>query len=863
MNNRIVLFSLLILSFITGCTLQNTTPSVSELNQNWQFRQAGTQEWMPASVPGCVHTDLMANKKIQDPFYRMNEKDVQWVDKKDWEYKTVFVPDKDLMKKENKYLVFKGLDTYADVFLNDSLILSADNMFREWTVDVSSLLKKGKNELRVYLKSPITEGLKKLDKWGFPLPASNDLSEIGGVGDKRVSVFTRKAPYHFGWDWGPRLVTSGIWRPIILKGWDRAQLTDLFIRQNEVTKENASLTAVFAIQATSDEKATLVVMDDSKKVVLASMGVELKKGSSRFELPFTIQKPELWWTNGLGKQSLYAFKGSVNINSAVADERIVKTGIRSLHLIRKADANGQGESFYFELNGVPVFMKGANYIPNDAFLTRVTPDRYEKAVKDAVSANMNMLRVWGGGIYENDLFYNLCDQYGLLVWQDFMFACSMYPGDSAFMDNVKEEAVQNVTRLRNHPCMALWCGNNEIETAWDTWGWQKDYNVSQKAEIEKAYNKLFNKILPEVIKAYDPGSDYWPSTPSKGPSMKGENDREKDVSYGDVHMWEVWHGKKPFEYYGTYIGRFMTEYGFQSFPEMRTIKSFTISDDWSITSPVMNWHQRSAPGNMLIKTYMDMYYHPAKDFNTFLYLNQVLQAEGIKEAMEAHRRARPWCMGTIYWQLNDCWPGPSWSGRDYYGRWKALHYFARKAYQTFLVSPVVEKDSFKIYVVSDSLSGIKGKLTVRVMDLDGKDLRVDTSHITIPANMSQVVFGMKKKDFLKGMDPSKILVETILTKDNVELSSNLFNFVPFREVKLIKPAISVKVLPKGSNYEITLSTDKPALNVCLTSANGDGWFSDNYFNLLPGKEVTVRFVPSESCQGFEKGLSVISLVDSY
>jgi beta-mannosidase len=668
-----------------------------EINQNWQFRQLNTEKWHVASVPGCVHTDLMQCGLISDPFYRINELDVQWVDKVDWEYEANFEIDEKLSHHDQLELVFQGLDTYATVYLNESLIFRAANMFREWRINVKPLLEVGQNKLRINFHSPIVEDLLKLNNLGYDLPAVSDQSVTGGLGNKKLSIFARKAGYHYGWDWGPRLVTSGIWRPVFLEAWNTARIANLHLVNQQVSKESARVQAIFEIQALKQAKVDLAIeMDGSRQV---KRSVELQPGFNSIEIPIDIQQPRLWWTNGLGESFLYLVKAKLEANSLVLDENFQKFGVRALRVVQEKDKIGT--SFYIELNGVPVFAKGANYIPGDNFLPRVDPEKYLQVVQSAAQANMNMLRVWGGGIYENDLFYNLCDEYGILIWHDFMFACAMYPSDDAFIENVKQEAIQNIKRLRNHPCLALWCGNNEIDMGWshelgDPWGWKKNFSAQQVAQLWRDYKKLFHQILPELVAQYAPGTFYWPSSPLAGLDERSTYESPS----GDMHYWGVWHGLHPFEDFKRYIGRFVSEYGFQSFPELKSVKAYTIPDDWDINSEVMKSHQRSPIGNLRIKNYMEKYYRVPDSFSNFLYVGQVLQAEAIKYAIEAHRRKKPYCMGSLYWQINDCWPVASWSGIDYFGRWKALHYFAKKAFADILISPTIDAVIIQISVIS-------------------------------------------------------------------------------------------------------------------------------------------------------------------
>ncbi|MBN2773349.1 MAG: glycoside hydrolase family 2 protein, partial [Prolixibacteraceae bacterium] len=653
-TNQLILFLLSLILIFTGCKDQNEMEQ-SLISSNWQFRQVGTNEWMPATVPGTVHTDLLANKKIEDPYYRLNELDMQWIDKVDWEYKTTFNVDKETLGAGRIALDFKGLDTYADVFVNGNKVESTDNMFREYLLDVKDFVKEGENELHIVFRSPVIEGLKKYDAQGYVIPVSdNDQAVRGQVeGGKMVSIYTRKAGYHFGWDWGPRLVTSGIWRPVYLKAWDEARIENIQIVQNSVTEEKATMSAVFEVDAINGGSGKLSISNGG--VILAKKQIDFKPGIQTYHVDFEIKNPELWWTNGLGEPHLYTLTGEVNLNGykTTANERI---GIRTLELVR--DKDDQGTSFYFKLNGVPVFMKGANYIPNDVFLPRVTEENYKRVINTSKESNFNMIRVWGGGIYENDIFYDLCDEAGILIWQDFMFACAMFPGDEAFLENVKQEAIDNVKRLRNHPSIGLWCGNNEILGAWFGWGWKQAAERESKEnadKIWKAYTDIFHKILPEAVGEYDQQRSYWGSSPSSGLGIPA------DLKNGDEHYWGVWWGKEPFKNYATHIARFMSEYGFQSFPEIATVRKYAEPEDYNILSEVMNSHQRSSIGNETIEYYMLQEYNQPKDFESFLYVNHVLQAEGIKFALEGHRRAMPYCMGSLYWQINDCWPVASWS----------------------------------------------------------------------------------------------------------------------------------------------------------------------------------------------------------
>lgn len=836
------------------------------IDSGWTFKQVRGNNWYPATVPGVVQTDLMDNKIIEDPFYRLNERGVQWVDKEDWEYKTTLDVAPEVFDKDNIDLDFKGLDTYADVYLNDSCILKANNMFREWVVSVKSLLKKDGNELRIYFHSPIKVDLPNFDALKYPVEAGNDQSENGGIFDKKVSVFARKAGYHYGWDWGPRLVTSGIWRPAYLIGWNDARIDNVQYIQEKVNTKRADIKTRVEVIADKDGEATLTIKADGIKTTWTKT-TPVKKGTNLIETNLIVNNPKLWWTNGLGEAHLYPFTATVTIDGKIADSQTTNIGIRSLKVIRKKDE--AGTTFYFELNGKPVFAKGANYIPQDNFLPRVTPERYEKTILDAVNANMNMLRVWGGGIYENDIFYDLCDKYGIMVWQDFMFACSTYPMTPERLANIKQEAIDNVVRLRNHPCIAIWCGNNENHTAWFNWGWMPKYEkLGVLEEMRKDDKDLFHKLLPEVVKEYDPTAFYWPSSPYGGnPDAKCESGTTNWNPNGDAHYWGVWHAKDSIANYNKIHARFFSEYGFQSFPEYQSVLKYAPEErDHNIYSDVMMAHQRGGShANGLIEWYLLNEYRKPKDFPNFLYMGQLLQGDAIKTAIEAHRRMMPYNMGTLFWQHNDCWPVASWSSRDYYGRWKAQHYFAKKAYRDILVSPIAEDGTLHVYIVSDRLKPTKGQLDIRVMDLKGNILFEKKTNLTLPANTSKSQFSAPIESVLNGKNPNEVVVNARFTesgKDGEIISNNYF-FTRFKDIDFPKADIQMTSVPAGDGYDVTVMSDVFARGVFLSIDGINNFFSDNYFDLLPGEPVTIHVTTKLDKATFDKQLRSESIADAY
>ena len=643
---------ILLLCFVSNVSSQQFE---YELNSNWKFSQAGKGEWKKATVPGVVHLDLLNNNMIEDPYWENNELKQRWIEEKKWAYVNHFLFDPVIYNTDNIELVFEGLDTYATVLLNGDTILIADNMFRSWTVDIKGKLITGLNEIKVIFTSPVSYNKKSVENYPYKLPSGNETQDI----KTKVSSFTRKAAYHFGWDWGPRFVTSGIWRPVKLKGWNNAKISSFQTTTISIESSNANMQTTLEIYA--DKPGEYVIVFDSIKETY-----NLKKGTNHIAYNFTIKNPNLWWCNGMGEAFLYKHEVDLFYNKEHTSSIGYKYGIRTIELINEKDSIGT--SFYFKLNGKPVFMKGANYIPQDMFLPRVTEDRYFNLIDQVKNANMNMLRVWGGGIYEADTFYNLCDKNGILVWQDFMFAGSLYPSDSAFKENIKQEVIQNIKSLRFHPCIALWCGNNEIEVAWNNWGWQKQfgYSLQDSTEIWDNYTSIFEEMIPNLVQEYT-STNYTPTSPLSNWGT------EENFNHSSMHYWGVWHGKEPFTNFTSNVGRFMVEYGFQSFPELSSLKKVISDSNLSLTSTIMQNRQKSYIGNGLILEHIKRNFKEPDSFEEFILLSQKTQAKAMQIAIQAHIKKQPHCMGSLFWQLNDCWPGPSWSVVDYYGKEKQAY----------------------------------------------------------------------------------------------------------------------------------------------------------------------------------------------
>jgi beta-mannosidase len=793
-------------------------PFKKPLEGAWEFRQAHTGDWLPAGLPTSVYTALLGHGKIEDPYYRDNELKQQWIEQEDWEFQCTFFVREELLQRKHLELMFRGLDTYAQVYLNDTLILETDNMFRSWTVDVKALLKSGDNKLHIYFESPVKKVQTAWQNLGYELP--------GGI-----RTMTRKAQFHYGWDWGPRLVGCGIYNEPELVVWDDFILDDVFFTPSEITEKNARMVAHFRYRSDISGKVTVFSKYNKTKSVDERA---LSVGAQEDSVWFDVSNPRLWWCAGMGEPYLYDFSLEIRQGAKTLDNADVRTGIRTIELVTMPDE--KGESFYFKLNGKPVFCKGANYIPQDMFQDRVAPAQYKRLLDDVVAANMNMLRVWGGGIYEDDLFYQLCDARGILVWQDFMYACAMYPGNGAFLKNAAAEAREQIERLRRHPCIALWCGNNENNEAWHNWGWQMQFNEAQRAQVWRDYKTLFVDLLPTYVADGSGGVPYWESSPKFGRA------NPKSLTEGDAHYWGVWHDEEPFGVLDKKVPRFMSEFGFQSFPEWRTIQSFTLPEDRVLDSPVMLSHQKHPRGNALIAEYMKRDYRAPRNFEDLVYVSQLLQAEGMRTGIEAHRRNKPYCMGTLYWQLNDVWPVASWSGIDYNGRWKALHYYAREAYSPVAALPCLEDDILRVYGVSDLPGDTTLTLQVRALSFEGKNLFEQTApQQKIQPDSSRMIWQGTLRTLLGRHKKEDAAVEITLRTEGGQLAyRRLYYFESPKKLSLANARVSMQVDSVNDGYSITLQTDKLAKNVYIQT-NVDGFFTDNYFDLLPGENKTVVF----------------------
>ncbi len=883
-------------TFLTVLTLLmasfSAAASVTEraIHDDWRFRQGSSELWHPARVPGNVHLDLMRERIIEDPFYRLNERGVQWVDKEDWMYETRFTPTAAELSDDAQVLVFYGLDTYADVYLNHQRIAETDNMHRTWRCNVKGLMKEGENLLEVYFHSPIKRNVPKFDALPYRHNTGPDHSQMGGIFDKTISPFARTAGYEYGWDWGPRLVTFGIWRPVVLQTWSKARIADTWYIQKDVTGKRAALQTRVEVEATENiSGATVTITADGRKV--ASKTADLVKGTNTIVMDYAVSNPRLWWTNGLGKPNLTKFEARLSTSDAATlDTSGDNIGLRSLKLHN--DKDKWGHNLYFELNGKPLYAKGSNMVPNDNFLTRCTDSVYRQVVKDAADVNMNIIRVWGGGVYEDDAFYRYCDEMGILVWQDFMFACQTYEVDSAFLATIRQEAIDNVKRLRNHACIAVYAGNNEEQDVWFGWGGKKRY-FEERGEADRVWamqRSIFYETLPGVVREYGGGTSYRPSCPW------AFDDTPSDGLNGDDHYWGVWHGGEPIEAYFDHHVRFQSEYGFQSFPEYESVLIYNPDPrDHNIYSEVMMAHQNAGTyANHRIEEYMSRDYRVPSDFKTFLYVGQVLQADAVKMGMEAFRRDRPFCMGGIVWQLNDCWPVASWSSRDYYGRWKALHYVTKKAYDDVLVSPRVKDEDaqaqenkqvaalpgqedtgvkqsadvalarkvLELKLVNDRRSALNGTIRLQTITIDGRTVYDEKRKQRMPENTAIDVKTWRVTDILGGERP-----ENVVFYITYETGGNTYYNIayPLRQKDMAYTRATIKrdIRPAADGYDVTLTTDVFARAVFMKIKGIDNFFSDNYFDMLPGTSRTIHVRTSKDLKTFSGELEIVTLGDTY
>ena len=841
------------------------------LQDGWRFAEAKSSEWTPVSVPGTVLSGLLEAGKMEDPYYRENEYAARELLAKDYVFETDFSVSDELLNRKHCVLVCEGLDTLADVYVNEKLIGKADNMHRTWRFDCKDALQK-ENHLRIYFHSALTyireyEGT----------PGKEIVYEpTGGI---RGNQYIRKAHSMFGWDWGAQLPDIGIWRDLYLEYYDAGRIEDVVIHQTHTWGERPQMGELSQAEYTKvieqTDRVSLSITTVPEKDALpegtnvtifvsdpAGEPVETillpTKGES-VQTTVQIAKPALWWCNGLGGQPLYTVQVSLtSAEGTVLDSKTYSIGLRELTVSTKKDE--WGNEFAFVINGISIFSMGADYIPEDCIYPWITKERIDALLRSSVKANYNTIRVWGGGYYPSDTFYDLCDHYGLIVWQDLMYACNVYDFTEEFEENIRQETIDNVRRLRHHASLGLWCGNNELESAWDHWGIAETHSPLLKGD----YIKQFEYVLPKVTKAEDSDTFYWPSSPSSGGCFDNPDDHDR----GDCHYWDVWHGMKPFSDYRKHYFRFCSEFGFQSFPERRTIDTFALPQDCNIFSPVMESHQKNGTANGKILSYISENFRYPKDFDSLIYVSQVLQGVAIKAGVDHWRANRGRCMGALYWQLNDNWPVASWSSIDYFGRWKALHYMAARFFAPKAGYIYTEDTKAIISAANETLEDQSLTVTVRIRDVELNVLFEETVETCVKAQSSVRVMELDFADVI-GSKKRRVFAEAVYTWADGTISNEAEVFVPYKHMELMQPQIEAEVTEKDGTIAISLSTDCFAPFVWLEIGE-DVIFSDNCFDLTSEETKTV-FIQKEDvlsgkvlhAEDVRRSLKIKSLRDTY
>jgi beta-mannosidase len=810
-----------------------------DLSGVWTLQRVGTDTVIPARVPGDNYSALLASGLIPDPYYRRNELEVQWVRDFDWKYEREFEVSEGLLKYASVYLNAEVLDTFTEIRINGRKAASTRNMFKRHRVEVRKFLLPGVNKISILFKSPAKEAAKEAAKQPFMVPYS--------IGNNTVPHLNlaRKVQCHAGWDWGIALLVSGIYGDISLNGVNEARIEHIYTEQKH-GKNKCKVTACAEIHSL---KERFIELEFEFAGEIRKVKTKVSRRINLIKTSFELEKPELWWPVGYGEQPLY------ELTVKTADERLSrKIGLRTIEVINKEDEFGTGMKF--RVNGIDIFCKGANWIPCDALPERQTPEVYRDLIASAVAANMNMLRVWGGGQYEKEYFYDLCDEFGLLVWQDMMFACAQYPSTKDFLDNVEEELEYQIKRLKSHASVALWCGDNECIGA------VQHQEASRKSPQKYLVNyyKLCSR-RKEAAGKYGSQYTFWMSSPCAG----GDDldfERHNGSNHGDMHYWKVWHGGEPFEAFFKVIPRFCSEFGFQSFPSREVFDTFGTPEDANVFSRVMEHHQKNASGNLNIIKMFSEYFRMPDGFDNFLYLSQLQQALAIKTGVEFWRHLRPICMGTLYWQLNDNWPVASWSSLEYGGKWKQLHYHARRFYAP-LASMTFQKDKeLEIWSVNDWRQSRNISVKAVVYDFNCNVLQTWHFETEIKAGSSKKLKTVKldKLDF--ELNEAFLYIETSAGE---RVHANTHFFAPYKACELPEVDIKSRVSRDKDGFRIELCCDKPAFFTMLESPGIKGVFSDNSITLLPGQKNVLFFVPDQKANigKFEQSLTIKHLRQSY
>ena len=817
-RNLFVVASLLMM---LSCGDKHANPLIQNLNDSWNVTTDTLDINMQVDVPSVIIADMYEEGLIPHPYYSDVEPSLLWIPQREWVYTLNFDADDNVIKEDVIELVFEGLDTYADVWLNGKHLFYADNMFRTWTCDVEDILKEKDNNIKIkfYPFDKVRDSLIETYPLRFP---------------EKYAVM-RKAAYQNGWDWAPRYMNMGIWQPVYLKAWTRSTMNSASIITTAIQDDKADLCFETHIKADKEHNVTLQVLHNDVKIL--ENDVHLKKGDNNFSFPFEIANPNLWNPNELGEQNMYTFNVKMLDDENIIEEKDIKMGIRTIEMVEEPDSIGT--AFYFKVNGTPLYMKGANYIPEEMITSWMSREKTKKLLEQCVGdAHMNMLRIWGGGIYPPDYFYEICDSLGILVWQDFMFAGSTYPYSDEYINNVRKEAEKQVIRYKNHPSLALWCGNNEISEGYYNWGWQNSMGWSDEEykEMKDGYDKLFEEMLDEVVKTNDKSRPYWPSSPKNGWG------RAASLTEGDVHYWGVWWGELPYEIYREKVGRFNSEFGYQSYPSMTTLKM--IDENLDFDNPVIQAHQKHARGEKLIMDHVVKYYGEPTDFEDYVYLSQLSQAYGMDIAISAQRGSRPRSMGSLYWQLNDAWTSISWSSIDYYGNKKALHYKLSEIYAPILLGmDETENGLYNLWISNDLQRDINGRVRILVEDMKGNQMFAFSEVVDIKANScyrlpESIKINVSKKR------KSECFARIILMEEDTVLSERLHFFVYPKDLKLVKTELEPKVTFADGKYTLEFNS-KVFVKDVFVSTTEAGEFSANYFDVLPNTTKVITFVPED------------------
>ena len=821
------------------------------LNGTWQL-SAGHRslESVDMQIPGTVLSGLLAAGKIKDPFYRTNEDATRALFWKDYVFTRTFDVDEELLAQQHIVLVCEGLDTLAEISINGTFLAKTDNMHRTWKFQAKKLLHPGKNEIQIVFRSV----LRFIED--YPYEAHKKINYIP-CGSMKGNQLLRKAHSMFGWDWGPQTIDAGIFRDIYLQGYSHARIEDIRIHQQH-TKNVSVQTSITLSESVPGQKLCVELSEDGADKPLQTKLCKTNADGVA-AVDFVIENPKLWWPNDYGDQPLYIVRTTLLDEDGTSLESLTRRiGLRTLTISQEKDE--WGNEFAFCVNGVKIFTRGGNYIPDDCLYTRITEKKLDYILESCRRAHFNCVRVWGGGYYPSDAFYDLCDEKGLIVWQDLMYACNVYDVTDAFAENCRQETYDNVRRLRHHASLGLWCGNNEIESAWDHWG---DFQ-KETPYLRADYIRLFEEVLPKAVQEADGETFYWHSSPSSG----GCFDNPDDANRGDTHYWDVWHGQKPFTDYRKYFFRFCSEFGFQSFPCAKTVNSFTLEDDRNIFSRVMESHQKNDAANGKMLYYLSENLRYPKDLTHLLYASQVLQGMAIKYGVDHWRRNRGRCMGTLYWQINDNWPAPSWSSIDYFGRWKALHYMAQKFYAPHAVSMTLEDHRCHVYFSNESFETTEYSLTLSIRDLSGNVLETYETKGNSPA-FSAIETAVVDICSWEDQKDDIFLEAVIHTKDQKVLK-DVETLVPYKYLNLKNPVISTEAEETNDAFILHISSDCFAPFVALDFDDADVIFSDNFFHLTDKtvqdiivKKEDILQGHFENAEDFRKRLQILSLGTSY